>query len=261
MTDSRYKIKHCDNCCLYTGCFPKCLKEKPPKSAPTSLETPTLLFPIMPPKNEILVEPNILPNQNQINADNMKSTEETQYCCNVCKKMFYNKLSLARHTVNFHSQGVADVEIMPPQNEIVVVPNILLNQINSDNTTSTEKTQNCCNVCKKIFYNKFSLERHTVNFHSQVVANVEKIKKYVCSCGKSFTHTSSLNRHKQKHLKEQPLQKLFECKFCSKIFSERQNMKRHIKGIHEYKRYTCEICHKTFFEKSYLKFHYHKKHK
>ncbi|KFZ60451.1 Zinc finger and SCAN domain-containing protein 20, partial [Antrostomus carolinensis] len=44
---------------------------------------------------------------------------------------------------------------------------------------------------------------------------------YKCSdCGKSFTHSSTLNQHKQTHAREKP----YKCVDCGKSFSSRWSL-------------------------------------
>jgi uncharacterized Zn-finger protein len=57
-----------------------------------------------------------------------------------------------------------------------------------------------CNTCNISFHRKFNYERHLqTKFHTQ---NLEKditlAKSFVCLCGKSFSMSNSLSRHKKK---------------------------------------------------------------
>ena len=64
---------------------------------------------------------------------------------------------------------------------------------------------------------------------------------YKCSiCGKSFTTTSSMNRHRMKHENPKPI----ECTFsgCDKKFSRKETRDDHIKTIHERCTYKCPAC-------------------
>ena len=47
----------------------------------------------------------------------------------------------------------------------------------------------------------------------------------------------------------------FYCEFCSRSYSEKQNLKRHQISIHEEKRFDCSICNKMFTRKSKLNNH------
>ena len=47
----------------------------------------------------------------------------------------------------------------------------------------------------------------------------------------------------------------FYCEFCSRSYSEKQNLKRHQISTHEGKRFDCSICNKMFTRKSKLNNH------
>ncbi|PNI17109.1 ZNF556 isoform 1 [Pan troglodytes] len=78
------------------------------------------------------------------------------------------------------------------------------------------------------------------------------VRRYECSqCGKLFTHSSSLMRHKRAHSG----QKLYKCKECGKAFSRPSYLQTHEKTHSGEKPYACQSCGKTFLRSHSLTEH------
>nr|XP_011746407.1 zinc finger protein 556 isoform X1 [Macaca nemestrina] len=78
------------------------------------------------------------------------------------------------------------------------------------------------------------------------------VRRYECSqCGKLFTHSSSLMRHKRAHSG----QKLYTCKACGKAFSRPSYLQMHEKTHSGEKPYACQSCGKTFLRSHSLAEH------
>ena len=61
-------------------------------------------------------------------------------------------------------------------------------------------------------------------------------------CGKCFTGTGNLRRHKRVHNGEKP----YECKRCGKCFRDAGNLRRHARVHSGEKPYECKRCGKRF---------------
>lgn len=77
-------------------------------------------------------------------------------------------------------------------------------------------------------------------------------KPFVCKvCGKIFTQSGNLSRHRLVHSQEKP----FQCNVCSKRFSQKSHLKTH-QNVHSGERaFQCQICEKKFSQLGHLKTH------
>ena len=88
----------------------------------------------------------------------------------------------------------------------------------------SQKTDNTCTICSKIFFKKSNLKLHIAAVH-------EGLKPFECpTCKKSFSAIADLKRHiSEVHDKV----KRFKCHFCDKSYGVSKHLKQHVKSIHE----------------------------
>lgn len=94
-----------------------------------------------------------------------------------------------------------------------------------------------CNVCESLFATKYTLRDH-MNTHTG--------KKFICDmCGRGFSSTKHLKRHKLYHLKQSgqlPDINTHQCQICDKFFIQKHALRHHMDWVHGDKHHLCKIC-------------------
>ncbi|XP_063589543.1 zinc finger and SCAN domain-containing protein 12-like isoform X4 [Penaeus indicus] len=131
-----------------------------------------------------------------------------------------------------------------------------------------------CNICRKTFSQKISLQYHNVYVHdgerkaacphcdyrapdkaklSVHLRTHSEVRPYVCdTCGGSFKFRSTYRAHVARHTNSGP----FVCEYCKKAFMMASELQEHSR-IHAVVRpFACQLCGMTFKQKKRLRVHH-----
>ena len=170
-----------------------------------------------------------------------------RFKCLVCNRVFKHLSIFKKHQALHAKRQKND------QEQYTVIPDET-----PDPGTNEATAEPFCEECQKPFSCRFSLNRHTNEYHrgrrrTRTVNQINLIKKrHTCHvCLKTFANIYSLKVHTER---VHPL-KTHKCDICNKTYGILNDLKYHYKNYHIRLAYDCDACGKPFNSKSKLKKH------
>lgn len=192
--------------------------------------------------------PSILHVQNheETHACGARHAKLPEYCCHICKKVFYTESEVTLHK-NIHKPRKG-LHACATCNK--TFPSILHLQKHECRARHSEMPKYFCHICKKTFYGERDVAHHTTihklgkNLNT-AHAGLEKCKYCNILLSKTDLHYHMLFYHKQSehivNLEENMSRPVFtdkrvtdfQCRFCTKIYNARGILNHHIEQEHK----------------------------
>ncbi|XP_076064401.1 uncharacterized protein LOC143038755 isoform X2 [Oratosquilla oratoria] len=218
-------------------------------------------------------------------ANHMRLHKTVIYQCEACKDKFSNREDLAIHQEETQHSGLGIIEIEKDEKNNIEFKcphcpsrSFVSQEGYNKHVASMHEGQkpHACEVCGKRFVYQHSLRNHytlheppktereypcpscgkVFTHPSSLIYHRESShnngRKFVCSiCGAAFKHKQLLQRHHHVHSDDRP----YACNLCSAAFKTRGNLHNHMNTHSSIKKFTCEICGKQFGHLTSLTLH------
>ncbi|XP_069698535.1 zinc finger protein 25-like [Periplaneta americana] len=177
----------------------------------------------------------------EITKNKTETSQDHSYCCDTCKKIFYNLYTLERHC-KIHIRKEA-----PKKTNVCIIcsKKYRTNSVLEEHYSTHEEVKKSikCSFCPQYLTSKKELVVHSI------AHNMMK-RPFKCKgCPAVFPNIARLRSHTYIHLKE----KAFPCSVCNKSFSQLQQVKSH---EYSHQSFTCKDCKREFKRSGHFKRHY-----
>lgn len=167
-----------------------------------------------------------------------KHSQEFNFPCKQCNKVFKVRGDLTTHTRLNHKEPTAICEICGK-----ITKNKQALYVHQK--YSHFKTEFICPICKKCMASKENLNQHVNIYHAK------KERLFCDICKNSFMNKSSLRNH----ITIVHYEKTFACETCGKLFGRGYQLRQHLLTHTNLRPYICRLCGKQFKQKLSLLIH------
>lgn len=161
-----------------------------------------------------------------------KPKENKIFKCRICDRVLPSKRGLKLH-LRSHLKETREFKCKEPDcDKFFTCAGSLKTHIFKDHNIRTEP----CNICNKLFSNKYKLQRHINSVHLRLYTHICPI------CGKLLLDETGLQRHISSHSDLKP----YKCDQCTLAFKIKADLTVHLR-VHTGERpYECTVCQRTF---------------
>lgn len=178
-------------------------------------------------------------NELSIHLDDHVATEEGDFQCEVCNRIFSNLRLFRVHKRMHYPQ--AKLWTCETCGKRYSSRNLLDEHIN----THTGIRPYICEACGKDFASKYTYKAHTKTHEVRP-------RPYTCpDCGKTFLSAQNLSQHERTHTG----MRNYVCDQCGKAFGTARNLEVHSVVHSGYKPFICRTCGKAFARKAEIRDH------
>eukprot|EP00092_Neocalanus_flemingeri_P008419 GFUD01009075.1.p1 GENE.GFUD01009075.1~~GFUD01009075.1.p1 ORF type:complete len:523 (+),score=91.26 GFUD01009075.1:175-1569(+) len=175
-------------------------------------------------------------------GDHVKAVHEGAFkcSCHICGKVLHNKAVLKKHikaiheNIRNHKCDHCDYKSISNQG--------LQKHVDSYHLGIKHE----CEDCNQLFSNKYALETHKKNVHSNGQPAHDCIE-----CGNKYKSKSGL----QIHIFNSHSNQIFQCELCQKILKTKESLDYHMKSHNTEEQFSCNSCDKKFVTRTKLKMH------
>jgi hypothetical protein len=156
-----------------------------------------------------------------------------KYSCKQCAMELATKAGLKKHTANKHP----------------------------DSDQLQNKGVHRCNLCDKLFADKYILKTHKRNIHLTSGSRKEKHQCKVCDMNVSSKYIMEAHMQKVHNVGRPRSTNIdLQCKLCDKQMADKYILKTHVLKVHIKERHSCPVCAKKLYSRYILMSHMSKLH-
>ncbi|KAL8566493.1 hypothetical protein ACOMHN_012312 [Nucella lapillus] len=176
--------------------------------------------------------------------------------CTMCEQTFTQPSSLRKHMLIHDGLKPFDCEICKKsfRSKSMLKVHLRVHTKKTHRGIKPKKRYNYfCDICGKVFSWSLLLKRHKITHLGELSVSDLNMKTHDCEvCGQKFAYPFLLRDHMVAHGSEKYL---FSCEQCGKKLASHRNLQRHQKTHEGLKPYQCNVCFKYFTQAVSLRRH------